>query len=200
MNLRQQIVEDEVEQVAELLGLPEDPAFLRFAHHLLTGRSLHAFDDDLVDGGQDKQIDAITVDADDSAADVWILQAKNSPSFSSNALVQMGNGLRWILQTPKKEVETLGNQALKDKILQFRSVRSELGPSNLRVHVAFAATGSTQTLSDEFEQEMRAIRDAYSGDVFESFEIRVYGHDELLSLLKERDRKTKSIDADLKIR
>jgi uncharacterized membrane protein len=51
-NVRQQIIGDEVDGVAALLGLSEDAAFLRFAHHLLTGRSLHAFDDDdLVDGG-----------------------------------------------------------------------------------------------------------------------------------------------------
>lgn len=51
-------------------GISEDEAFLRFAHHLLTGRSLYAFDDDLVDGGQDMQIDAVTIEAYDSAADV----------------------------------------------------------------------------------------------------------------------------------
>jgi len=50
--------------------ISEDEAFLRFAHHLLTGRRLYAFDDDLVDGGQDMQIDAVTIEADDSAADV----------------------------------------------------------------------------------------------------------------------------------
>ena len=50
-------------------GFSEDEAFLRFAHHLLTGRSLYAFDD-LVDGGQDKQIDAVTIEVDDSTADV----------------------------------------------------------------------------------------------------------------------------------
>lgn len=201
MNLRQQIIEDEIDQVAKLFGFSEDVAFLRFVHHLLTGRSLHSFDDnDLVDGGQDKQIDVITIDSDDSAADVWILQAKNSASFSSNALIQMGNGLRWLLQMPRKEVASLSNQAFSDKIHEFRSVRSELGPSNLRIHVAFVSTGSTEDISDEFEQELRVIRDTYSGDVFESFEIRAYGHDELVALLKERDRKTNSIDADLEIR
>jgi len=201
-NIRQQIIGDEVDRVAELLGLSQDDAFLRFVHQLLTGRSLHAFDDDdVVDGGQDKQIDAITIDADDSAADVWVIQAKNSPSFSSNALVQMGNGLRWLLEAPKKNLDTLDNQPFKDKILEFRGVRSDLGPSNLRLHVAFVAAGSTQNLSKEFEQELEAIRERYSDeDLFESFSIRAYGHDELNELLRARDRRAKSIDADLKIR
>lgn len=201
-NVRQQIVMDEVDGVAELLSLPEDVAFLRFAHQLLTGHSLHAFDeDDLVDGGQDKQIDAVTIDADDSSADVWIVQAKNSSSFSSNSLVQMGNGLRWFLEAPKKELETLDNQPFRDKILEFRGVRSELGPANLRLHVAFVATGSTEQISKEFEQEIRAIRQRYSDeDLLESFDIRAYGHDELNELLRARDRRAKSIDADLKIR
>ncbi len=201
-NVRQQIIGDEVDGVAALLGISEDDAFLRFAHQLLTGRSLHAFDDDdLVDGGQDKQIDAITIDSDDSSADVWIIQAKNSSSFSSNALVQMANGLRWLLEARKKELDMLGNQPFRDKILELRGVRSDLGPSNLRLHVAFMAAGSTQTLSDEFEQELSAIRERYSDkDLFESFDIHAYGHDELNELLRARDRRAKSIDADLKIR
>lgn len=202
ISIRQQIIGDEVERVAELLGISEDAAFLRFVHQLLTGRSLHTFDDDdVVDGGQDKQIDAITIDSDDSAADVWIVQAKNSPSFSSNALVQMGNGLRWLLEAPKKDLETLDNPQFRDKILEFRGVRSELGPSNLRPHVAFVAAGSTESLSKEFEQELSAIRERYSDeDLFESFDILAYGHDELNELLRARDRRAKSIDADLKIR
>jgi len=202
INVRQQIIGDEVDRVAELLGISEDTAFLRFVHQLLTGRSLHAFDDDdVVDGGQDKQIDTITIDSDDSAADMWIVQAKNSPSFSSNALVQMGNGLRWLLEAPKKDLDTLSNQPFKDKILEFRGVKSDLGPSNLRLHVAFVAAGSTETLSEEFEQELSAIRERYwDEDLFESFDIRAYGHDELNELLRARDRRAKSIDADLKIR
>ena len=201
-NIRQQIIGDEVDGVATRFGISKDVAFLRFAHHLLTGRSLYAFDDDdLVDGGQDKQIDTVTIEADDSAADVWIIQAKGSSSFSSNALVQMGNGLRWLLEAPRKKLETLENQPFKDKILEFRGVRSELGPANLRLHVAFVTPGSTGDLSKEFEQEIEAIRERYSDeDLFESFDIRAYGHDELNELLRARDRRAKSIDADLKIR
>lgn len=201
-NIRQQIIGDEVDGVATRFGISKDVAFLRFAHHLLTGRSLYAFDDDdLVDGGQDKQIDTVTIEADDSAADVWIIQAKGSSSFSSNALVQMGNGLRWLLEAPRKKLETLENQPFKDKILEFRGVRSELGPANLRLHVAFVTPGSTGDLSKEFEQEIEAIRERYSDeDLFESFDIRAYGHDELNELLRARDRRIKSIDADLKIR
>ncbi len=83
-----------MDRVASFLKLPQDMAFLRFAHHLLTGRSLYTFDDDdLVDGGQDKQIDVITLDWDESAADVWIIQAKASPSVSINVLLQMASTL-----------------------------------------------------------------------------------------------------------
>jgi AIPR protein len=58
-----------------------------------------------------------------------------------------------------------------------------------------------ETLSDEFEQELSVIRERYSDeDLFESFDIRAYGHDELNALLRARDRRAKSIDADLKIR
>lgn len=52
-NVRQQIVADEVEGVAALLKISEDDAFLRFAHQLLSGRSLHAFDEDSPGSGYD---------------------------------------------------------------------------------------------------------------------------------------------------
>ena len=63
----------------------KDLAFLRLAHSIVTGQSIHAFDEaDLVDGGQDKQIDAITIEeSDDDEACIYIIQTKNTLTFSS---------------------------------------------------------------------------------------------------------------------
>jgi len=60
--------------------------------------------------------------------------------------------------------------------------------------------GSTTNLPDEFMQELRSIRDSYSADVFESFNIKPYGHDELISLLQAQERQSRRIDARLRIR
>lgn len=63
MNLRQQIVTERIAEVATTLNLPHDKAFVRLAHHLITGQSIHAFDpSDLTEGGQDKQIDVLSIE------------------------------------------------------------------------------------------------------------------------------------------
>ena len=201
MHLRQQIIESRVDEIAEQLSISADEAFLRFGHSLIVGRSLHAFDnDDLTEGGQDKQIDVITIEDDGDSADVWILQAKHSPSFESNMLIQMGNGLNWLLERPRAEISRLANTNLRDKIYEYRSVQNNLGPSNLRVHVAFVTTGRTTVLSDEFKEELEGIRNRYSSDVFEFFDAKAYGQDELIALLQAQERQTRRIDERLRIK
>ena len=60
MNLRQQIIQDRIEKTAKDLKLSEDMAFLRFAHSLIVGKSMHSFDNsDLIEGSEEKQIDCI---------------------------------------------------------------------------------------------------------------------------------------------
>ena len=91
MNVRQQIVDSAVIELSEALSIPPDLAFLRFVHSLIVGTSVHAFDlNDIVDGGQDKQIDIISIEERGSSADVFVIQGKNSESFSSNAIIQLG--------------------------------------------------------------------------------------------------------------
>jgi hypothetical protein len=52
MNLRQQLIQDRTEALTASLGLSADKGFLRLAHSIITGQSVHAFDAaDLVDGG-----------------------------------------------------------------------------------------------------------------------------------------------------
>lgn len=202
MDLRQQIIQDRTDALATHLGISADLAFLRLTHSLITGKSVHLFDPgDLVDGGQDKQIDVISIEEDgQGGADIYVLQTKNTGSFSSNALIQLHNGLRWLFEKARKDLDTLSNKALRDKILEYRSVLNNLGPSNLRVHVRFVTNGSTKTLSDEFEQELTSIRSTYSTDTFETFEVEPVGADELIDLSKIQERQTRSVNADIKIR
>jgi hypothetical protein len=75
MNLRQQIIQDRAEALAGQLHLDIDTAFMRLVHSLVTGKSPHAFDpNDVVDGGQDKQMDLITIEEDDESTDVYVIQ------------------------------------------------------------------------------------------------------------------------------
>jgi len=201
MNLRQQIVATEVERLQAALSSDPDHAFLRFAHSLVTGQSVSAFEpDDLVEGGQDKQLDVITIHEDGESADIYILQTTFTESFSSNALIQLANGLRWLFERPRTDLATLTNQALRDKIIQYRSVQSSLGPSNIRIHVAFATNGPPDHISPEFRQELRGIQTAYSSGIFETFDIRPVGCDDLVALLRAQDRQSKRIDAEMRIK
>lgn len=200
MNLRQQLVEGRVEKVAADFSITNDEAFMRLMLSLVTDQSLYAFDEnDLVDGGQDKQIDTISIQQDTDEATIYIIQAKNSDSFSSNALIQMSNGLDWIFNKSRTIVKTLPNKKLKDRIVECRSVISGLGPSNVRIVVAFVTNGLTSTLSDEFKQEADQIREAYNNKTFSSFDLLIWGADETVSTLNVIERKHRKINDDVTI-
>jgi hypothetical protein len=201
MKLRQQIVQDHIDRLAEALSISEDEAFLRFVWSLLTLRSVHLLDPiDLIEGGQDKQIDVMTIDDDQDQAAVYILQAKNTLSFSSNSVIQMRNGLNWIFNKPRADVRALSNNSFKDKILEYRSTQSGIGPSNITITVLFATNGLTETISDEFKEEAKTIIDEYDIGTFEAFKLLVWGADELVAALNIIERTTRRIDADIKVR
>ena len=84
MNVRQQIVESNIEATKTHLGLTDNSdAFLVFGHSIFTDKSIHSFDEnDNVDGGQDKQIDAITIEEKGGEGIIYISQVKNTDSFS----------------------------------------------------------------------------------------------------------------------
>lgn len=200
MNLRQQIVTERIAEVATTLNLPHDKAFVRLAHHLITGQSIHAFDpSDLTEGGQDKQIDVLSIEEGTDQATVYILQVKNTESFSSNALIQIRNGLNWLFNKPRADLKTLTNTAFRDKIVEYRSLQSSLGPSNIRVVARYVCNGLTAGRSQECAQELKGILDEYDNGTFAEFSFRLIGADELVNLINAQERQHKRIDADIKI-
>jgi hypothetical protein len=201
MNLRQQLINDRIDDVADSFSILKDMAFLRLAHSVIVGRSIHAFDPaDLVDGGQDKQIDTITIDQDDDEAFVYILSAKNTHSFSSNAVIQMRNGLDWVFNKPKADLKSLSNVKFRDRISDLRSVLSGIGYSNVSIRTVFATNGLTELLSDEFEQEQKHILGQYDNGTFAGFSFEAWGADELIDRINAIERHKKKIDADIVIR
>jgi hypothetical protein len=201
MNLRQQVIVNRVEELASTLGIGDTDAFMRLAFSLVAGKSVHDFDPgDVVDGGQDKQMDVFAIEEQNDSADVYIVQTKYSDSFSSNALVQLGNGLRWVFQRPRKDLDSLSNTALRDKILEYRAIQSNLGPSNIQVHVFFVTNGDASKVSAEFLQELKGIQETYGNDTFEMFSIAPFGFNELTDLSKSQERQTRRVDAELKVK
>ena len=201
MNLRQQIIQTNIEKTAANLRISEDLAFVRLVHSLVTGISLYAFDEnDLVEGGQEKQIDTFTITQDGDQAEVYVIQCKSTETFSSNALVLFKNGLDWILNKRRKEIEKLGNTRLRDRILEFRSVQSGIGPSNIRFIAVFATNGLTNDLSAEFKQERKAILDQYNNGTFESFRLDILRADELTSIINAIEKRVRKFNTEIKIR
>jgi hypothetical protein len=144
------------------IGIPQDQAFERLVHSLVTGQSVHSLDPtDWVDGSQDKQIDLISIQEEDDEAEIFIISAKFTEGFSSNAIILMRNGLGWIFNRPRTEVATISNESFRDKIQDIRSVLSGIGPSNIIVRCYFATNGLNSTLSSEYQQEIRGILSEY---------------------------------------
>ncbi len=202
MSVRQQIIESRVERIAQNLGISEDSAFLYFVHSIMTGQSIYAIDPaDIVDGGQDKQLDAITIEQTAEAATVYIIQAKHTDSFSSNNVIQMRNGLVWLFDKPRTDINTLANVKLKAKIFDYRAVQNELGPSNIHVVVAYVTNGLTSHIrnTDEFHQEEKTISDTYDNGTYAKFDLLILGADELVEQLNMLERRGKKIDADIHI-
>ena len=199
--VRQQIIEDRVTQIQTLLSADSSESFERFAHSTYTGISVHSFDNtDLVDGSQDKQIDTITIVEDDGEADVFILSMKNTGGFSSNALILMRNGLNWIFNKPRTDIQEISNVSFRDKILEIRSILSGYGPSNVSFRCAFLTNGLTSEISAEYEQELETTLKEYDNGTFRSFQFSSVGADELVNLLNAAEKKDRRIDADIPIR
>ncbi len=62
------------------------------------------------------------------------------------------------------------------------------------------ANGSTQEISAEFKRERAAVRADYDNDTFEHFSLEALGCDELIEVSKARERQTRRVDANLRIR
>ena len=201
MTLRQQLVADRIANLVTSIGIPQDQAFERFVHSLVTGQSVHSLDPaDWVDGTQDKQIDLISIEEDDDEAEIFIISAKFTEGFSSNAIILMRNGLGWMLNRPRTEIATISNEMFRDKIMEVRSVLSGIGPSNVRVRCYFATNGLTPAISDEYQQEVRGILAEYDNGTFAEFTFETLGADELVGLINRSEKRNRSIDADVPIR
>ena len=145
-------------------------------------------------------MDTITIIQDDDEAGVYIVSAKNTGTFSSNAIIQMRNGLDWIFSKTKADLTTLSNTKFRDRINDLRSVLSGLGYSNVSITVAFVTDGLTSELSDEFVQEQKHILDKYDNGTFARFSFEPWGADELVTRLNAIEKKNKKIDAEIPIR
>lgn len=202
MEIRQQIVEDQIEKLNENLSLDNiSKAFQIFGHSLFTDNSTSVYDvNDDVDGGQDKQIDNITIDEKDGEGIIYLTQTKNEDSFSSNSLIQIRNGLNWVFNKRKVDIDTLTNISFKDKISACKNLIASIGPSNIEVRVAYITNGLSDNISDECVQELKTINEQFDNDTFSKFTFEMIGAIEIVDRLNAQEKKNKKINAEIKIK
>lgn len=202
MDIREQIVEDQIEKLNDNLRLGDiSKAFQIFGHSLFIDSSVHSYDDnDDVDGGQDKQIDNITIELKEGEGVIFITQTKYEDSFSSNSLIQIRNGLNWIFNKKRADIETLTNVKFQDKIKDCKDLIALLGPSNIEVRVAYITNGLSSNISDECLQELNSIKEQFDNDTFSNFSFEMIGAIEIVDRLNAQEKKNKKIQADIKIK
>lgn len=201
MNLRQQIINDHALKTSRMLNKPLDKAFLIFTHSLITDNSINAFSPtDDVDGGQDKQIDAVTIEESGDEATVYITQSKRETSFSSNQIIKIRNGLHWVFNKSRDDIAKLSNIRFKDAIINYRDIQNNLGPSNINIQVNYISNGSSKDISDECKQEIKTIFDEYDNDTFASFSFALKGFDDLVDLINSQEKKNRKINKTISIR
>ena len=178
IKIRQIWIEEEADHWAKELGESSDTGFLYLASSLLLDCTpMDIEEEDIVDGGQDKQIDLIHIEdnPEKGHADIMIIQAKSTGGaggFSSNVVIQIRTGLDWVFERPKAELKGLKNRPFREKIDEIRALRTYYGASNLTVKVYHITNGDKSSLSSEYLEEAKTLRDKYGGVGFGSFYFR----------------------------
>jgi hypothetical protein len=125
--------------------------------------------EDITDGHGEYQIDAFHIDTSrvEDYATVTLIQVTFSDSLGSTKLIKLHAGLNYLLEQPKSVYSTISNVALRDKIEEFRDLRSDILPSNIRLQCYYATLGDPAKAAGEFLEQIRRIRSDYTGSVGE---------------------------------
>lgn len=202
IKIRQTWIEEEAERCAKELEESPDIGFLYLAASLLLNCApTDIEEEDIVDGGQDKQIDLIHIedDSEKGHADITIIQAKKTEGFKSNIAIQIRNGLDWIFERTKAELKGIKNPAFQTRIQEVRALRTDYGASNLTVRVYHVTNGDKSSLSAEYLEEAKALQGKYGSVGFGSFTFDQLGAHELIEVLNEGVKAKRKIDLELPI-
>ncbi|MGK4582078.1 AIPR family protein [Kitasatospora sp. HPMI-4] len=192
-------------------------AFEVFASELALrsfGLGMEEIEAGIVGGGQDGAIDAVYVffddilldeDSDvvasssrasdfgqDKALELWVVQAKRTPSFSEEAVDKLENTLRRMLDLslPLESLAVLYNPTLLARFGLFRDAWEKLltRRPRLRVNVVYAAPGDSGGITPQLEAKINALKQVIQGAVpdAQSISVSLLGDLELLSRYNER--------------
>lgn len=202
VKMRQAWIDDEIAKLEQELECKNDDAFLRLSTSLILECPPEDIDPgDIVDGGADKQLDVIHIEDDQTKglAAISIFQSKNQTSFESNTVIRIGNGLEWIFEVPRNEVQKLPNARLKNKILEIRELRSSYGATNLSISVYHVTKGDSSSLSDEYKSEAEKLVNKFSKAGFGDFQFHKFGAHELIEKIEAGDIHRRQVNVDIPI-
>lgn len=136
-----------------------DLGFLKYVNELfLAGSNVETRDLDecIVDGQGDKQIDLIQIEEDERTI-IRIIQVKKTKGFESNVVILLQNGLDWVFNTDREEIEKLRNDSFKDRILEVRDVFSNHKKRSISVEVLYVTLGKVTDIleNDEINEEIK---------------------------------------------
>lgn len=195
------MIEDRVEKISEDLQVDTHNAFLRVVFSLITGLGYEELEpEDLVDGAGEYQIDVFHIDdySIEGGATVTIIQGTFSESLSSTKLIKMHAGLDYLNNRKKEEYSKLSNQTLRNKIQQFRDIRNNILPSNIRLQCYYVSLMDTSLASKEFNEQVSRITQDYSNATGE-FEFQVLGPAEIFGLIDQIERRSAKVNDRIKI-
>lgn len=202
IKIRQGWVEEETLKVADELNLNSSDGFLYFSGSLVLSCNPDEIEQsDIVDGAEDKQIDLIHIEDDESkgCAFIALLQCKNTTGFSSTNLIQIKNGLDWIFERSKSEIQKIKNKPFKNKIDEIRDLRQKYGQSSLSISVFNITNGNASNLSDEYMQEKSHLIEKYANLGFGSFEFKELGAHELVELMNAENISARKVNVEMPV-
>ncbi|MEV7166514.1 AIPR family protein [Streptomyces microflavus] len=192
-------------------------AFEVFASELALrpfGLGLEDIEAGIVGGGQDGAIDAVYVFFDDTLMDedsevistssrptdfgqdrnleLWVVQAKRTPSFSEEAIDKLENTMRRVLDLSQslEDLSILYNSTLLVRFGLFRDAWEKLITRRPRisVNVVYAAPGDTRGINPQLEAKLVALKQVILSSVPDAQRVSVdlLGDKELLARYNER--------------
>jgi len=183
-----------IKKLANFLEIKSDQAFLNLCLGLVSDLDENNIDDDvIVDGAGEKQIDAVYI-YDSGRKIIDIFQTKKTNGFSSNSIIQVGNGLDWIFEKNESLIKKLSNIKFRNKINDIR----EIWDTNLKVNVYFCTLGDDTEIPKESLEEKNSIVEKYKKILNGNFSFQIIGAQSLYNLILQREKNPIIINEQIK--
>lgn len=198
-SVRKVFLDERIDRIAKSQEIDKPTAFLNYIYSVLFNRDIDDIDyEDIIEGSQEKQIDIIHIsEENESSVTIDIIQCKYENGFSSNALVNLKNGINWVLKSPEESYSKIKNYSLVAKIKEIRDILQKYYQSNIIINLYFITAGDKNSISEEFNQELKDLK-KWEMD-FREFNVHIWGADELVGYINKIESKDKIINQKIRI-